>query len=73
MSADAVQARIDWKYLLCLELTDVGFDPNVLNEFRTRLVENQWEQTVLDKRLALFRARGLLKARGQQRTDSTVC
>ncbi len=26
------------KYLLCLELTDVGFDPTVLSEFRTRLL-----------------------------------
>lgn len=71
-AADAVRARIDWKYLLCLELTDPGFDASVLSEFRTRLIENQWEQTVLNKLLAQFRERGLLKARGQQRTDSTV-
>ncbi len=25
-AADAVRSRIDWKYLLCLELTDPGFD-----------------------------------------------
>lgn len=25
-AADAVRSRIDWKYLLCLELTDTGFD-----------------------------------------------
>ena len=25
-AADAVRAHIDWKTLLCLELTDVGFD-----------------------------------------------
>lgn len=24
-AADAVRARIDWKYLLCLEMTDPGF------------------------------------------------
>ena len=30
--------RIDWKYLLCLELTDPGFDHSVLSEFRTRLL-----------------------------------
>jgi len=28
-TADAVQSRIDWKYLLCLELTDSGFDHTV--------------------------------------------
>src|SRR5687767_8054203 len=29
-AADAVRARIDWKYLLCLELSDPGFDFSVL-------------------------------------------
>lgn len=33
-AADAVRARIDWKYLLCLELDDPGFDFSVLCEFR---------------------------------------
>ena len=37
-AADAVRARIDWKYLLGLELKDAGFDFSVLSEFRTRLV-----------------------------------
>lgn len=71
-AADAVRARVDWKYLLGLELTDPGFDASVLSGFRARLIKNQWEQSVLDKLLAHFRAQGLLKARGQQRTDSTV-
>src|SRR5262245_49873784 len=33
-AAEAVRARIDWKYLLGLELTDPGFDYSVLSEFR---------------------------------------
>lgn len=33
-AADAVRSRIDWKYILCLELTDPGFDYSVLCEFR---------------------------------------
>jgi transposase len=37
-AADAVRERIDWKYLLGLELTDAGFDASVLSEFRSRLV-----------------------------------
>ena len=37
-TAEAVRARIDWKYLLGLELTDPGFDPSVLCEFRARLL-----------------------------------
>lgn len=36
-AADAVRGRIDWKYLLGLELTDAGFDASVLSEFRSRL------------------------------------
>ena len=37
-AADAVRARIDWKYALGLELTDPGFHFGVLAEFRARLV-----------------------------------
>ncbi len=36
-AAEAVRGRIDWKYLLGLELADPGFDASVLSEFRTRL------------------------------------
>src|SRR3954469_16027661 len=32
-AAEAVRARIDWKYLLGLDLTDPGFDHSVLCEF----------------------------------------
>src|SRR5919108_4816003 len=37
-AAEAVRGRIDWKYVLRLELTDPGFDASVLSEFRTRLI-----------------------------------
>jgi len=37
-AAEAVRARIDWKYLLSLDLTDPGFDFSVLSEFRDRLL-----------------------------------
>jgi transposase len=70
-AADAVRSRIDWKYALSLELTDPGFDHTVLSEFRTRLVAGQAEQLLLETFLARVRERGLLKARGRQRTDST--
>ena len=33
-AAKAVRARIDWKYLLSLELADPGCDFSVLSEFR---------------------------------------
>jgi transposase len=70
-AADAVRGRIDWKYLLGLELTDPGFDYTLLHEFRQRLLENEAEAFLLDKLLELLRAKKLLKARGRQRTDST--
>jgi transposase len=70
-TADAVRSRIDWKYALGLELTDPGFDFSILCEFRTRLIGGHAETRLLDTLLTAFQARGLLKARGRQRTDST--
>ena len=70
-AADAVRSRLDWKYALSLELTDPGFDHTVLSEFRTRLVVGQAEQRLLDLLLEQAHARGWLKERGTQRTDST--
>ena len=54
-AADAVRARIDWKYALGLELTDAGFDHTVLSEFRTRLVEGKLELVLLDVVLSVCR------------------
>jgi transposase len=70
-AADAVRGRIDWKYALGLELTDAGFHFSVLTEFRARLVAGKAEHLLLDRMLERFKARGLVKARGKQRTDST--
>lgn len=70
-AADAVRGRIDWKYLLSLDLTDAGFDASVLCEFRARLVEHHSQQLLLETMLTLFQQKGWLKARGRQRTDST--
>ena len=70
-AAEAVRARIDWKYALGLELTDPGFDFSVLSEFRGRLVAGNTEQFLLDRMLEIFKGKKLLKARGHQRTDST--
>src|SRR3954451_5863296 len=70
-AAEAVRARIDWKYLLGLELTDPGFDHSALCEFRSRRLAGGAEERLLGKLLEVCQARGLLKARGRQRTDST--
>jgi transposase len=70
-AADAVRRCIDWKYALALELTDPGFDASVLNEFRDRLLAAEQGVRLLDHFLATCRERGLVKARGKQRTDAT--
>lgn len=70
-AAEAVRGRLDWKYLLALELTDPGFDFSVLSEFRSRLLDGGKEAYLLDRLLEECRDRKLLKARGRQRTDST--
>jgi transposase len=70
-AAEAVRARIDWKYLLGLELDHPGFDFSVLSEFRDRLLAGSAEALLLDTLLKRCRPLGFIKARGQQRTDST--
>jgi transposase len=70
-AADAVRSRIDWKYVLRLELADPGFDASVLCEFRTRLIAGSAESLLLDTVLRWCREQKLLTSRGRQRTDST--
>lgn len=70
-AADAVRSRIDWKYALGLTLDDPGFHFSVLTEFRARLLAGHAEYLLLDKMLGHFKARGLIRPRGRQRTDST--
>src|SRR4051795_1597307 len=50
-AADAVCARIDWKYALGLELTDPGFHFSVLGEFRARLVAGGAEPLLPSRRV----------------------
>ncbi|MGW2767553.1 transposase [Streptomyces sp. NPDC001275] len=47
-AADQVRARMDWKFLLGLELDDPGIDFTVLGDFRVRLIEHGLEERVLD-------------------------
>ncbi|HEV8648366.1 MAG TPA: IS1182 family transposase [Actinomycetes bacterium] len=70
-AAEAVRDKISWKYALGLGLDDPGFDPSVLSEFRTRVVTHGLEERVLDLLLAALQGKGLVKAGGRQRTDST--
>jgi transposase len=70
-AAEAVRARIDWKYLLGLELTDPGFNYSVLSEFRARVSTGDASERFLEKLLTHCQAQGLLRAGGRQRTDAT--
>src|SRR2546426_11844794 len=70
-AAEAMRTRIDWKYVLSLELTDPGFDFSLLSEFRQRLIASGQEEQILNTLLQVCRERSWLKERGQQRTDST--
>lgn len=70
-AADAVRARLDWKYVLALALDDPGFESTVLCEFRARLVDGHAEHELPDAVLAVAVAHRLVRPRGRQRTDST--
>ncbi len=69
-AAEAVRSRLDWKYLLGLEVTDPGCDFSVLSEFRQRWLAAGAEERLLDKLLQVCRQRGWLKAGGKRRTDA---
>ena len=71
-AADAVRARLDWKYVLSLELKDPGFDFSVLTAFRQRLLKHEAGALLFEQLLEVFNQAGLLKSRGKQRTDSTA-
>jgi len=68
-----VRDRLAWKYALSLELTDTGFDHTVLSEFRSRLIEGNAEQRLLDLLLERCREGGWLKAHGRQRDLFDPC
>src|SRR5512132_2734774 len=70
-AADAVRRCTDWKYALSLELSDPGFNFTLLHDFRQRLLAHEAAQRLLDTFLTTCKARGWIKARGTQRTDST--
>ena len=55
-AADAIRARIDWKYALSLLLEDRGFDSTVLVEFRARLLAGGAERRLFDTLLDCLRA-----------------
>lgn len=69
-AAEAARLRLDWKYALHWPLEYAGFNFSVLSEYRARLIAGGAEARVFEHLLNALRARGLLKPRGRQRTDS---
>lgn len=67
-----ITSRIDLKYLLEMELTDIGFDKTVLSKFRQRLVACEQENRLLERLVEVLGEKGHIKGRGKQRTDSTI-
>ena len=66
-AADAVRGRIDWKYLLALDLADAGFDFSVLCEFRGRLLQQAATERLVDS--AYVSAGHLVAARVKHSID----
>ena len=55
LAADAVRARINWKYALSLALDDPGFDFSILSDFRARLLDGGAEELLFEQMLDLFK------------------
>lgn len=70
-TTEAIRDNISWKYGLCLDLEDRGFDHSVLSEFRDRLLEGQALNRIFDTILGHLSEKGLLKGSKKQRTDAT--
>ncbi|MGP3947947.1 IS1182 family transposase [Streptomyces sp. 7N604] len=70
-AAHRVRFGMDIRYALGMELDDPGFDASVPCEFRARLVRHGLEERALDLLLTALKDKGLVKAGGRQRTDST--
>jgi transposase len=70
-AAEAVLARIDWKYALHLSLTDPGFDHSVLHDFRQRLLRHDAAPRLFNVVLTRLAELGLVGPRGRQRTDGS--
>jgi transposase len=70
--ANLLPARLDWKYALGLELTEFkNIDPKLLPEWRKQLIKKEAECQLLDKMIARFRDKKLLKDGRVKQMDST--
>jgi hypothetical protein len=56
---------MDWKYILSLDLTDLGFDFTLLHDFRCRVLTHEAGQRFLDTFLVACKARGIVNLTGR--------
>ena len=70
-AAEAIGSRIDWKYVLGLDITAPAIHHSILSEYRQRLITGGQEQLLLDVMLDHLKGCGWLKGHRRQRTDST--
>jgi IS5 family transposase len=59
------------KYILGLELDDMGFDHSIFGRFRDRLLQSEKHKEAFFKLLELLVDEGLVKEKEKQRVDST--
>jgi len=70
-AAEAVGTRIDWKYVLGLEIDAPAVPHSILSDFRSRLIKGGQEQKLFDSLVDLLKEQGWFKGSRRQRTDST--
>lgn len=69
---EAMRTRIDWKYVLGLDLADPGLDLSVLSAFRQRLAAKGLEEQMLDALLQVCQEHGWLKEHKKQKREYIV-
>ena len=67
---EACRFDIRYKYILDLELDDMGFDHSVFGKFRERLLASQKHKEALFELVKMIADAGLIKQNENQRTDS---
>lgn len=70
-AAENVRLHLGWKYALDMEVTEEGFHPTSLVNFRERLVAGCAARLGFDALLDTLRQAGLVRKRSRQRLDST--
>ncbi|MEU6366490.1 transposase [Streptomyces sp. NPDC046931] len=64
-AAEVVRCRIDFKYVMAMELDDPGFHHSVLADFRDRLTEGNRAHRLLDLAPARLKEAGLVRERSR--------